>query len=504
MSDSTAPSQPTRKPKAPARIKNTSTDIPLLYHGFVTLVASYMFSFFYTRCFELISMCTRAPLHFFLFLAIVISLISLYLKPPATFSHFARRLVLTLVVFSQVGKEMDTTFSNKIMQNYSMQDKVSIVTFADDGRVGSTVTAKLASLGSTVIMACEDISKCHAARDKIYLDSKNKNISIPIDALITMELRLSDLRSVYDFTKEFKQKFNRLDVLINNVDDFNVSQGLGRNNKKTEQGYESTLGTLHLGTMALSNWLYDPLTALNWDSNAAVISDSARVIFVGAHEYLFGSIVSDAPSWWDPDNSETTSLFTDDNLGSSFFGGDFAYARSKLANILTAFEMQKRLDKASISKRSEGNPRRKVVTSVVNPGTTSVAIESKVNDFVNIAFIKPFLRKLDSAVSVILYAIYSDDYVPGSYIDAMTYNHDLLKFAEKYNDVHSAAYSIDNSATSTSSESKVKSLSAINYFSLDIWHWKNNDNMQEEAAKKLWESSQKIIKHWKSIFESSQ
>lgn len=175
MSDSAGSSKPFKKPVVnpfAMQQKNVSTDIPLLYHGFVTLIASYMFSFFYIRRFELISMCTRAPLHFFLFLAILISIISLYAKPPASFGQFARRLILVLIVFSQMGREMDLTFNS----SYRMQDKVSIVSGADDGRIGSNLAAKLAGLGSTVIMACRDINKCNAARDKAYLDSKKKKL----------------------------------------------------------------------------------------------------------------------------------------------------------------------------------------------------------------------------------------------------------------------------------------------------------------------------------------
>ncbi len=59
-------------------------------------------------------------------------------------------------------------------------------------------------------MACRDTAKADEARNKIVQETKNENVH-------GMKLDLSSTESIKNFSNEFKSKFDRLDILINNA-----------------------------------------------------------------------------------------------------------------------------------------------------------------------------------------------------------------------------------------------------------------------------------------------
>ena len=66
------------------------------------------------------------------------------------------------------------------------------------------------NLGSTVICACRDRERGQEAADKIIEETKNRKVFFE-------KLDLNDLSSVREFAKIFLEKYNRLDILINNA-----------------------------------------------------------------------------------------------------------------------------------------------------------------------------------------------------------------------------------------------------------------------------------------------
>ena len=61
-----------------------------------------------------------------------------------------------------------------------------------------------------MVLACRDLKKAQKACDKIMLESNSKTVYVE-------QLDLSSFDSIRAFAKNFKEKFNRLDILINNA-----------------------------------------------------------------------------------------------------------------------------------------------------------------------------------------------------------------------------------------------------------------------------------------------
>mmetsp|Transcript_55103 Transcript_55103/g.76420 ORF Transcript_55103/g.76420 Transcript_55103/m.76420 type:complete len:86 (+) Transcript_55103:89-346(+) len=68
----------------------------------------------------------------------------------------------------------------------------------------------LAKMNATIILANRSYERTKPFLDGLIQSTKNNNLHF-------IKLDLSDLDSVREFVKEFKSKFNRLDILINNA-----------------------------------------------------------------------------------------------------------------------------------------------------------------------------------------------------------------------------------------------------------------------------------------------
>ena len=125
--------------------------------------------------------------------------------------------------------------------------KVIIVTGANSG-IGYEAAKAFARKGAQTILACRSMEKAQAAQDQIQAET-------PGTLVESMRLDLASLESVRQFAAQFKAKFQRLDVLVNDAGIMNVPYGV------TEDGFERQLGTNHLGHFALTGLLLDMLLA---------------------------------------------------------------------------------------------------------------------------------------------------------------------------------------------------------------------------------------------------
>lgn len=185
-----------------------------------------------------------------------------------------------------------------------LSGKVVLVTGANSG-IGYAASAALAERGAVVVMACRSAERGLAAADAI-------RISAPSARLDVMVLDLARLDSIREFAEAFKNKYDRLDVLINNGGPVVGPRML------TEDGFESHFGVNHLGHFALTGRLIGVLLK----------TPGSRVVSVTSRMHAGGMIN------WDDLNSAAA------------YDRQEAYRQSKLANILFAFELGRRLEAA--------------------------------------------------------------------------------------------------------------------------------------------------------------
>jgi len=182
----------------------------------------------------------------------------------------------------------------------NMTDKICLVTGATAG-IGKVTAQALAAQGATVILAGRNPQKTAAAVHEIQAITGNPSV----DFLIA---DFSELAQVRQLASDFKRKYSHLDVLVNNAG------GYFNTRKETPYGVEMTFLVNHLAPFLLTHSLLDLLSA----------SKPARIVNVASEAHRF-------------DNLD----FND--LGfKHFYFGFRAYARSKLANILATYEIDRR------------------------------------------------------------------------------------------------------------------------------------------------------------------
>ena len=146
-----------------------------------------------------------------------------------------------------------------------MKDKIVLITGANRG-IGKETTRALAKKGATIIMACRHLEKAESVGEMIQIESKNPHIEV-------MRLDLTSLESIRNFTREFKARYQKLDVLINNAGVFCMRR------EETEEGFELTIGVNHLGHFLLTHELMPLLEKtpeariINLSSNAHYSAD---------------------------------------------------------------------------------------------------------------------------------------------------------------------------------------------------------------------------------------
>ena len=182
--------------------------------------------------------------------------------------------------------------------------KVVIVTGGNSG-VGYEAAKEFARKGAQTILACRSMQKGQTAIDLIRKE-------IPTAPAEIMQLDLASLASVRSFVETFKSKFDRLDILVNNAGIMWLPD------RKTEDGFERHFGTNHLGHFALTGLLIDLIQK----------TPQARVVTVSSIGHRSGVMDFD------------DLMFEREND----YQRQKVYGRSKLANLLFTYELQRRLE----------------------------------------------------------------------------------------------------------------------------------------------------------------
>ena len=184
--------------------------------------------------------------------------------------------------------------------------KTAVVTGANSG-LGLETTRALAGAGAQVVMACRNVGKGEHAAEQIRRDHPAARVQV-------MPLDLANLSSVESFAADFLASHERLDILVNNAGVMALPL------RRTADGFEMQIGTNHLGHFALTGRLLDRLRA----------TPDARVVTVSSLAHTFGRIDSGDLNW----NTRRYKRWP-------------AYGQAKLANLVFALELDRRLRASS-------------------------------------------------------------------------------------------------------------------------------------------------------------
>lgn len=90
-----------------------------------------------------------------------------------------------------------------------MHDKIVIITGANSG-IGRAAAIRFAEEGYKVIMACRNLEKSKKVQQEIIKQTKNKSVDL-------LKLDVSSFRSIKGFSSEFRERYQKLDILIHNA-----------------------------------------------------------------------------------------------------------------------------------------------------------------------------------------------------------------------------------------------------------------------------------------------
>jgi NAD(P)-dependent dehydrogenase (short-subunit alcohol dehydrogenase family) len=192
-----------------------------------------------------------------------------------------------------------------------LNGRTYIVTGANSGS-GLATTEQLARQGAHVVAACRRVAAGEEATR--HLAGERGSVEV-------MELDLNDLTSVRRFVESFKDRHDKLHGLVNNAGVMNTPQG------RTKDGFETQFGVNHLGHFLLTELLLETLKA----------SAPSRVVCVSSVAHVGRQ------------NLRATIDLDDLHFDERPYNGVVAYGQSKLAIVIYARHLAKRLDGTGVS-----------------------------------------------------------------------------------------------------------------------------------------------------------
>ena len=184
-----------------------------------------------------------------------------------------------------------------------MKSKRVIITGANSG-LGKESAFALAKLGAEIVLAVRDTNKGQSVKNQILNQTPSAVIEVAA-------LDLMDLDSVRKFAAS--QSTKPIDVLLNNAGIMAVPF------EKTKDGFESQMGTNHLGHFLLTELLFD---AISRGSNP-------RIVNVSSSAHRLGKL--------------KTGDINELNVSKENYSPWTVYGNSKLANLLFTNELVRRL-----------------------------------------------------------------------------------------------------------------------------------------------------------------
>ncbi len=243
--------------------------------------------------------------------------------------------------------------------------RIAIVTGANIG-LGYETALTLAGKGCTVVLACRNMRKATEAKSCMLARFPRANVEC-------MPLDLLSLSSVRKFAAAYAMNHQRLDLLINNAGIMMPTYALSEND------VESQFAANYLGHFALTGLLF-PLIV-----NVA----GARVV----------SLSSLAHRW--------SGIHFDDINFTQGYDSRQAYGQSKLACLMFAYELQRRLYLAGAS----------AISVAAHPGVSSTNLFQNLPALARLftPLLSVVFQSAEAGALPILYAALGDDIVGGNY-----------------------------------------------------------------------------------------
>ncbi len=201
--------------------------------------------------------------------------------------------------------------------------KIIVVTGGNSG-IGFEAARVLAAKGATVVLACRDAAKMRAAKERLRAER-------PAAKVEEIVLDLGSLAAVRTAAAAIAERWPAIDVLVNNAGVMAIPD------RKTADGIEMQMGTNHFGHFALTGLLLPRLLAAR----------EARVVTVSSMLHRRGHLVFEdlpRPARYDANKQ---------------------YAASKLANVLFAKELDRRLKAARLG----------VISTACHPGYSATNLQ---------------------------------------------------------------------------------------------------------------------------------
>jgi NAD(P)-dependent dehydrogenase (short-subunit alcohol dehydrogenase family) len=206
----------------------------------------------------------------------------------------------------------------------SQRGRVAVVTGTNSG-LGFATARELARAGATVVMTSRDPARGADAEQRL-------REAVPAADVRLEPLDLASLTSVREFCGQVAAAYDGIDVLVNNAGVMAIPRAT------TADGFELQFGTNHLGHFALTGLLLPTLLK----------RPRSRVVTISSTAHKMGSIKFD------------------DLMGEKSYWSWRAYAQSKLANLLFAYELQRRLTAAEAT----------TISVAVHPGYASTNLQA--------------------------------------------------------------------------------------------------------------------------------
>jgi NAD(P)-dependent dehydrogenase (short-subunit alcohol dehydrogenase family) len=186
----------------------------------------------------------------------------------------------------------------------SQKGRIAVVTGSNTG-LGYETALALAQKEAKVILACRNMTKAENAKNRILQAAPGADVDM-------LQIDLSKLDSVKGFARNFQDRYHQLDLLINNAGVMMPPY------TETDDGFELQIGANHLGHFLLTGLLMDKL----------VETPNSRIVSLSSLAHKNGAINFD------------------DLHSKKEYSASKAYGQSKLACLVFAYELQRRLENA--------------------------------------------------------------------------------------------------------------------------------------------------------------